>query len=180
MPTFFYLYPPDCSMFTNFTESFSLNSSKTTEHTVIKLCMRHNNFLLWGRQRLSVRHLQTWEAKNTWVSHEMHEIWQVWNCIIRKQKKNGRKKFILATQKTWSGLSPTRNPVHLRLWGLSFSVLKDMPNWDSKVQKSEFYRILVRPKVRVPWDRMSWSRPTGVSNKPSGIAHYKHVDDEVI
>ncbi len=24
------------------------------------------------------------------------------------------------SQKAWSGLSPTRNPVHLRLWGLSF------------------------------------------------------------
>ena len=53
----------------------------------------------WGRQRLSVRHLRTWEAKNTWVSHEMHEIWQVWNCIIGKQKKlplAAGKKFILA------------------------------------------------------------------------------------
>ena len=35
------------------------------------------------------------------------------------------------SQKTWSGLSPTRNPVHLRLWGLSFSVLGDVANWDS-------------------------------------------------
>ncbi len=26
----------------------------------------------------------------------------------------------LSTQKAWSGLSPTRNPVHLGLWGLSF------------------------------------------------------------
>ena len=34
-------------------------------------------------------------------------------------------------QKTWSGLSPTRNPVNLRLWGLSFSVKGDVPNLDS-------------------------------------------------
>ena len=36
--------------------------------------------------------------------------------------------------------------------------------------KSEFYWILVRPKVRVLWDQKSVSRPTGVSNTnmPSG------------
>ncbi len=28
--------------------------------------------------------------------------------------------LLLFSQKAWSGLSPTRNPVHLRLWGLSF------------------------------------------------------------
>ena len=50
------------------------------------------------------------------------------------------------TQKTWSGLSPTRNPVHLRLWGLSFSVLGDMPNWDSGQTQSP---SSLGPKVRI-------------------------------
>ena len=27
-------------------------------------------------------------------------------------------------QKEWSGLSPTRNPIHLRLWGLSYPSVK--------------------------------------------------------
>ncbi len=40
------------------------------------------------------------------------------------------------TQKTWSGLSPKRNPVHLRLWILSFNVLWDVPSWDSAQTQS--------------------------------------------
>ena len=40
------------------------------------------------------------------------------------------------TQETWSRLSPTRNQVHLRFWGLSFPVLGDVPNWDSGQTKS--------------------------------------------
>ena len=39
--------------------------------------------------------------------------------------------YELPTQQTWSGLSPMRNPVHLRLWRLSLSVLGDEPSWDS-------------------------------------------------
>ena len=42
---------------------------------------------------------------------------------------NAKGDFI--SQRTWSGLSPTRNPFHLKIWGLSFSVLGDVPNWDS-------------------------------------------------
>ncbi len=38
---------------------------------------------------------------------------------------------LLYSLKTWSELSLMRNPVHLRLWGFSFSVLGDVANWDS-------------------------------------------------
>ena len=54
------------------------------------------------------------------------------------------------SQKTWSGLSPTRNPVHLRLWGLSFSVLGDVPNWDSGQTQSP---SSLGPKVRIQTHR---------------------------
>ena len=57
-----------------------------------------------------------------------------------------------------------RNPVHLRLLGLSFFCTRF---WSDP--KSEFFRTLVRPKVRVLWDQKSGSRPTGVSNMPSGL-----------
>ncbi len=35
------------------------------------------------------------------------------------------------SQKTGSRLSPKRNTVHSRLWGLCFSILGDVPNCDS-------------------------------------------------
>ncbi len=35
-------------------------------------------------------------------------------------------------QKAWSGLSPSRNPVHLRLWGLSF------PSVESQLEPLQF------------------------------------------
>ncbi len=78
------------------------------------------------------------------------------------------------SQKTWSGLSPTRNPVHLRLWGLSLFCTRNCAKlglWSDP--KSKFYRTLVKPKVRVLWDRKSGSRPTGVSNMPSGFLYCK-------
>ncbi len=37
---------------------------------------------------------------------------------------------VCRTQKAWSGLSPTTNPVHLRLWGLSF------PSVESQLEPS--------------------------------------------
>ncbi len=46
--------------------------------------------------------------------------------LIEKVKKKGlfyinfKSDENVITQKTWSGLSPMRNPVHLRLWGLTF------------------------------------------------------------
>ena len=68
------------------------------------------------------------------------------------------------TQKTWYVLSPMRNPVHLRLWVSSlFRIV-------TRNTKSEFYKTLVRPKVRVLWDRKFGSRPMGVSKMPSGIS----------
>ncbi len=47
--------------------------------------------------------------------------------------------LILSTQKAWSGLSPTRNRVHLRLWGLSFPSVEI---------QSEPVQDFLGPKVR--------------------------------
>ena len=52
----------------------------------------------------------------------------------------------ILSQKAWSGLSPRRNPVHLRLWGLSFSVLGDVANWDSGQTQSP---SSLGPKVQI-------------------------------
>ncbi len=65
---------------------------------------------------------------------------------------------------TWSGLSPTTNRVHLRLWGLSFLCTMRCTKlglWSDP--KYLFCRTLVRTKVRVLWDRKTRSRPKGVS-----------------
>ncbi len=71
--------------------------------------------------------------------------------------------YFSPAQKTWSVLSPMRNPVHLRLWGLFFSTRRyaKLGLWSNP--KSEFYRDLVGPKGGVLWDRKSGSRPTWVS-----------------
>ena len=61
------------------------------------------------------------------------------------------------SQKTWSGLSSTRNPVHLKLWGHNCNKGSILFNG---------------PKVQVLWDRKSGSRPTRVSNMPSGLLFY--------
>ena len=77
----------------------------------------------------------------------LYKVWQVLNCWIAMDVKNVSWTFEGPTtplgpcersvssvpshpltswetsgqaQKAWSGLSPTRNPVHLGLWGLSF------------------------------------------------------------
>ncbi len=54
-----------------------------------------------------------------------------WPCAISPPPKYISSWLVRGTQKTWSGLSPMGNPVHFRLWGLSFCVLGDVPNWDS-------------------------------------------------
>ncbi len=56
------------------------------------------------------------------------------------------------TQNTWSGLSPTMTPVHLRLWGLSFSILGDVSNWESgQTQSPSSIEIWPDPKSEFSW-----------------------------
>ncbi len=71
-------------------------------------------------------------------------------------------------RKTRSGFSPTRNPIHLRLRGLSLSVLGDVPNWDSGQTQSLSFSESGQTqslnslglKVRIPSGYKLFSRPT--------------------
>ncbi len=78
------------------------------------------------------------------VAYIMNHSWNLplysYIIVTNRPQNNFQIWDPFASQKAWSGLSPTRNPVHLRLWGLSF------PSVESQLESGG---SLVRPKVRV-------------------------------
>ncbi len=59
--------------------------------------------------------------------------------------------YIHVSQKAWSGLSPMRNPVHLRLWGLSF------PSVESQFNRTFVFVSVLIHGLLIPSQYQLWS-----------------------